>query len=194
MTNATRKQGPKRSEESRAAILAATREELAENGWRKFSVDNIAKRAHASKQTIYRWWPSVGTMCVDAGLELLPAQGRFGRDPVERVTDIFLPLETACRVGQGHAVLRAALIAAADDQEAGEYWRKWINENLRAPMRNLLAELTAKRIVRRDWDIDTAMQIMLGAFWHRLVFTRAPITEGHMVAQANLLLGVFGPE
>ena len=61
-------------------------------------------------------------------------------------------------------------------------------------MRNLLAELTAKRIVRRDWDIDTAMQIMLGAFWHRLVFTRAPITEGHMVAQANLLLGVFGPE
>ena len=194
MTKATRKQGPKRSEESRAAILTATREEMAENGWRKFSVDSVAKRAHASKQTIYRWWPSVGTMCVDAGLELLPSPNLLGRDPEERITDIFLPLETACRVGQGHAVLRASLIAAADDQEAGEYWRKWMNDTLRMPLRNLMAELTAKRIVRRDWDIDTAIQVMLGAFWHRLVFTRAPIAEGHMNAQAKLLLNIFAPE
>lgn len=194
MTKGTRKQGPKRSEESRAAILDATREELAENGWRKFSVDSVAKRAHASKQTIYRWWPSVGTMCVDAGLELLPAQSKLGRDPIERLTDIFAPLETACRVGHGHAVLRASLIAAADDQEAGEYWRKWMNDTLRAPLRNLLAELTAKRIIRRDWEIDTAVQVMLGAFWHRLVFTRAPIVEGHMEAQAGLLLSLFSPE
>ena len=194
MTKATRKQGPKRSEESRAAILEATREELAENGWRKFSVDGVAKRAHASKQTIYRWWDSVGTMCVDAGLELLPPQGKLGRDPLERVTDIFLPLELACRAGHGHAVLRASLIAAADDQQAGEYWRQWMNDTLRAPLRNLLAELTAKRIVRRDWDIDTAVQVMLGAFWHRLVFTRAPIAEGHMATQARLLLDMFAPE
>ncbi|MCI4645031.1 MAG: TetR/AcrR family transcriptional regulator [Hyphomonadaceae bacterium] len=194
MTKQTRKQGPKRSEESRAAILEGTREELAENGWRKFSVDSVAKRAHASKQTIYRWWPSVGTMCVDSGLELLPPQGRQGRDPIERLTDIFLPLEIACRAGHGHAVLRASLIAAADDQAAGEYWRKWMNDTLRMPLRNLLAELTAKRIVRRDWDIDTAMQIMLGGFWHRLVFTRAPITEGYIETQAKLLLTLFAPE
>lgn len=191
MAKGTRKQGPKRSEESRAAILDATREELAENGWRKFSVDGVAKRAKASKQTIYRWWPSVGTMCVDAGLELLPAQGKLGRDPVERIVDIFGPLETASRVGQGHAIIRASLIAAADDPDAGQHWRTWMNETLRAPLRNLLAELTAKRITRRDWDIDAAMEIMLGALWHRLVFMRAPIPEGFVGIQAMQLLQVY---
>ncbi|MEO0815903.1 MAG: helix-turn-helix domain-containing protein [Pseudomonadota bacterium] len=191
MAGSTRKQGPKRSEDSRAAILAATREELAENGWRKFSVDGVAKRARASKQTIYRWWPSVGAMCVDAGLELLPAPGRLGRDPAERVTDIFLPLEIAARAGTGHAVLRASLIAAADDADAGEYWRAWLQDNLRTPLRNVLAELTAKRIIRRDWEIDIAMQLMLGAFWHRLVLMRAPISDGHMASQAGLLLKLF---
>ncbi|MEM6667507.1 MAG: TetR/AcrR family transcriptional regulator [Pseudomonadota bacterium] len=188
MAGSTRKQGPKRSQESRTAILSATRDELAENGWRKFSVDSVAKRAKASKQTIYRWWPSVGAMCVDAGLELLPAAGRLGRDPAERLTDIFLPLETAARTGTGHGVLRACFIAAADDGEAGDHWRAWLQENLRTPLRNVLAELTAKRVIRRDWDIDIAMQLMLGAFWHRMVIMRAPITEGHMAKQAELLL------
>ncbi|MEO0785891.1 MAG: helix-turn-helix domain-containing protein, partial [Pseudomonadota bacterium] len=112
MATKARRQGPTRSEESRTAILSATRDELAEAGWRKFSVDSVAKRARASKQTIYRWWPSVGAMCVDAGLELLPAQGRLGRDPAERLTDIFKPLETATHTGTGHAVLRACFIAA----------------------------------------------------------------------------------
>ena len=67
-----RRQGPRRSEASRAAILEATREELARSGWRKFSVDSVAKRARASKQTIYRWWPATGTMCVEAAIALLP--------------------------------------------------------------------------------------------------------------------------
>ncbi|MEL6662288.1 MAG: helix-turn-helix domain-containing protein, partial [Pseudomonadota bacterium] len=104
MATKARKQGPKRSEESRTAILSATRDELAEAGWRKFSVDSVAKRARASKQTIYRWWPSVGAMCVDAGLELLPAQGRLGRDPAERLTDIFKPLETHGANGRPPAI------------------------------------------------------------------------------------------
>ncbi|WP_146739747.1 TetR/AcrR family transcriptional regulator, partial [Hyphomonas pacifica] len=45
------RKGPTRSEASKAAILDATREEMAENGWRSFSVDAVAKRASASKQT-----------------------------------------------------------------------------------------------------------------------------------------------
>ena len=56
----TSRKGPTRSEESKAAILEATRVEMAEMGWRGFSVDSVAKRASASKQTIYRWWPSIG--------------------------------------------------------------------------------------------------------------------------------------
>ena len=106
-TKASRK-GPTRSEASKAAILDATRVEMAEMGWRGFSVDSVAKRASASKQTIYRWWPSIGAMCVDAALALIPDSPDGGRDPQERITALIVPLEATARTGHGHAVLRHA--------------------------------------------------------------------------------------
>ena len=65
------RKGQRSSEESRAAILQATREEMTENGWRKFSVDKVSRKAKASKQTIYRWWPAIGNMCGEAALDLV---------------------------------------------------------------------------------------------------------------------------
>ena len=188
-TARTRKQGPKRSEASRRAILEATRHELAETGWRRFSVDSVAKKASASKQTIYRWWPSIGAMCVEAGLEILPETTRSGRDPIERISEIFLPLETTAR-GE-HAVLRGSLIAASDDVDGGERWRAWLQETRRTPLRMVMAELAAKRIVQRDWSIETAMDVMLGPFWHRLLMMRAPIEYGYCRTQAAALLKLY---
>lgn len=186
-----RRKGPKRSEASKAAILAATREELAEHGWRKFSVDNVAKRARASKQTIYRWWPSIGTMCLEAGLELLAERGPEGRDPLERLSGIYLPLERAARSGTGHAILRGALMAAADDAQAGERWRTWLGDNVRTPTRMLLAELANKQVVRRDWTVDSALETLLGPIWHRLLITRAPVQEGLVRELAGRVLAQY---
>jgi len=187
----TRRQGPKRSEASRAAILVATREELAENGWRKFSVDNVARRARASKQTIYRWWPSIGAMCLEAGLAMLPPMQSRGRDPRERVADLLKPIEAAARIGTGHAVLRASMIAATDDPGAGEAWRGWIHSGVRSPLRIIMAELAAKRVIRKDWDIDAATETLLGPLWHRLVIMRAPVPEGFAMDTADRMLRLF---
>jgi AcrR family transcriptional regulator len=189
-TKASRK-GPTRSEASKAAILDATRIEMAETGWRAFSVDSVAKRASASKQTIYRWWPSIGAMCVDAALALIPDSPDGGRDPQERVTALIVPLEATARTGQGHAVLRVALLAAADDKEAGEVWRAWISRDIRQPLRMLLAELAGKRVIRRDFDLDEVVELLLGPLWHRLLVMRAPVREGFCAEQAGNFLRVY---
>ena len=196
MTTATEgskasRKGPTRSEASKAAILEATRVEMAENGWRAFSVDSVAKRASASKQTIYRWWPSIGAMCVDAALALIPDSPDGGRDPQERVTALIVPLEATARTGQGHAVLRVALLAAADDKEAGEVWRAWISRDIRQPLRMLLAELAGKRVIRRDFDLDEVVELLLGPLWHRLMIMRAPVREGFCAEQAGNFLRVY---
>ncbi|MFT5774518.1 TetR/AcrR family transcriptional regulator [Hyphomonas sp.] len=195
MTTATEsskasRKGPTRSEASKAAILEATRVEMAENGWRAFSVDSVAKRASASKQTIYRWWPSIGAMCVDAALALIPDSPDGGRDPQERITALIVPLEATARTGQGHAVLRVALLAAADDKEAGEVWRAWISRDIRQPLRMLLAELAGKRVIRRDFDLDEVVELLLGPLWHRLMVMRAPVREGFCAEQAGNFLRV----
>ncbi|KJS38987.1 MAG: TetR family transcriptional regulator [Hyphomonas sp. BRH_c22] len=189
-TKASRK-GPTRSEASKAAILDATRIEMAETGWRAFSVDSVAKRASASKQTIYRWWPSIGAMCVDAALALIPDSPDGGRDPQERITALIVPLEATARTGHGHAVLRVALLAAADDKDAGEVWRAWIGRDIRQPLRMLLAELAGKRVIRRDFDLDEVVELLLGPLWHRLMIMRAPVREGFCAEQAGNFLRVY---
>ena len=188
------RKGPNRSEASKAAILEAARTEMAENGWRDFSVDSVARRASASKQTIYRWWPSIGAMCVDAALALIPDAPKGGRDPLERITALIIPLEAAARTGHGHAVLRVALLAAADDRDAGEAWRAWVGRDIRQPLRMLLAELATKRVIRRDFELDEIMEQLLGPVFHRLTVSRAPVKEGFSADQAMALLRTYAPQ
>ncbi len=183
-----RRQGPKRSETSQAAILEAVRDELAESGWRGFSVDNVARRAQASKQTIYRWWPSIGTLCIDAALSLIPSAPDGARDAQQKIAAIIAPLEATARAGAGNYILRAALLAAADDEDAGEKWRGWIKAEIRTPLRMILAELAAKQVIRRDWNIEDAMDVLLGPIWHRLLVMRAPIPEAFSLRQAERLI------
>ena len=185
------RKGPTRSEASKAAILEAARIEMAEQGWRNFSVDSVAKRANASKQTIYRWWPSIGAMCVDAALALVPDAPEGGRDPQERITALIIPLEAAARLGHGHAVLRVALRAAADDKDAGEVWRAWISRDIRQPLRMLLAELAGKRVIRRDFELDEVIEQLLGPLFHRLTVMRAPVKEGFCGEQAAAFLRIY---
>lgn len=188
-----RKKSQRSSEESRAAILQATREEMAEAGWRKFSVDKVSRRAKASKQTIYRWWPAIGNMCMEAAIDLIPERSKLGRDPAERIAALIQPLEDTTRQGSGHAVLRAAMIAASDDKDAGETWRTWMKENIRAPLRLVLAEIAAKNVVRRDFDLDEAVDFLTGQFWSRVMIMRAPLPEGFSGQQANALLAGLAP-
>jgi len=178
-TKAKTKKSPRSSEQSRAAILKATREEMAEHGWRKFSVDKVSRKAKASKQTIYRWWPAIGNMCMEAALELVPAASKMGRDPVERISALIVPLEEATRLGSGHAVLRAAMIAASDDKEAGETWRAWMKD--------------AKKVVRRDFDLDQAVDSLTGQIWSRVMIMRAPLPEQFSQIQAAALIKSLAP-
>ncbi len=49
-----------------AAIMAATLEGLAEVGYDRLSMDEIAARAHAGKGALYRRWPSKAALVADA--------------------------------------------------------------------------------------------------------------------------------
>ena len=183
----------RRRDQSRAAILEATRQELVERGWRKFSVDQVAREAKASKQTIYRWWPAIANMCVEAGLGLLPARTVMGRDPVERISDLLQPVEQVAKTSFGHSVLRGAYLAACDDSAAGETLRAWLREEIRGPLRLILAEIAAKKIIRRNFDLDTAMDILMGPLWNRLLVLRSPLPEQFGRTQAEKLLKMLAP-
>ena len=60
------RRGRPRSDAVEAAILAATLDVLSERGYHETSVDEIAARARAGKDTIYRRWPHKGDLILAA--------------------------------------------------------------------------------------------------------------------------------
>jgi AcrR family transcriptional regulator len=56
--HARRSIGSQRNPASEQAILAAAQDLLAKEGPAGFTIEAVARRAHAGKPTIYRWWPS----------------------------------------------------------------------------------------------------------------------------------------
>ena len=184
-----RRQGPKRSQASTDAILAAAREEITENGWRGFSADRLARRARASKQTIYRWWPSIAAIVVEALMQAIPeADSATGGPTEERISRLLMPIETLARQGDGARFMRHVLTAAADDMAAGQLLKDWLTDHVRQPLRLVLAEAATKGDIRRDWDIDQAVDILLGPLWYRLLALRGPVPQHFSDRAAQTLM------
>jgi AcrR family transcriptional regulator len=191
-----RRVGPRRSEASTNAVLVAAYTELSEHGWRGFSVDRVAKNAKASKQTIYRWWKSAACLAVDAALatlaEVKPALPSTV-DVKDRIAALIEPMLVAVRTGDGAHAWRGALLAAADDSEAGEIFRAWFSESVKIPLRHILAEQALKGAVRRDWDIDLATELLFGPVWHRLIAMRGPVPEVYSRRLVESVLKALSP-
>ena len=192
--NVARREGPKRSESSRQAILAAARLELAEQGWRNFSPDRLSKRAKASKQTIYRWWPSIASIAVEAALEMIedPKIAPDG-DLEKALRRLIDPIADLARVGDGAHLLRSALLAAADDAHAGEVFRHWFNTKFRKPLKAVLAEAAVRGKIKRDWDIDSACELLFGPLWHRMVLMRGPLPEVIAIRASQAVISALRP-
>jgi AcrR family transcriptional regulator len=188
-----RRVGPRRSEASTNAVMEAAWVELSEHGWRGFSVDRVAKNARASKQTIYRWWKSPACLAVDAALAKLTQPKPTSGDVKDRISALIEPLLLSIRTGDGAHAWRGALLAAADDQEAGENFRAWFSESVKIPLRHMLAELALKGGVRRDWDIDLATELLFGPIWHRLIAMRGPVPEAYSRRLVESVLKALQP-
>lgn len=192
-----RRVGPRRSEASTNAVLVAAYTELSEHGWRDFSVDRVAKTAKASKQTIYRWWKSAACLAVDAALARLgdrpPVVVPANADVRDRIAALIEPMLVAVRTGDGAHAWRGALLAAADDGDAGEVFRAWFNDKVKIPLRHILAEQALKGAVRRDWDIDLATELLFGPVWHRLIAMRGPVPEVYSRRLVESVLKALAP-
>lgn len=110
----------RRSEKSRLAILAATRELLLARGFDGLSIEAVAARAGVGKQTIYRWWPSRPALVADV---LLEDADRILK-PVPRTDDVTADvvrwagnLAAALTTARGHAMLRILTAASMEHED-----------------------------------------------------------------------------
>jgi AcrR family transcriptional regulator len=174
------RRGRPRSATSRDAILRAASELLLEHGLDAISMDAVAKRAGASKATIYRWWPSKELLAVDALFsEWEPARPR-SHDTGTLAGDLFSLMRPWARrlAAKPYGRVIAALItrAQSDPQFAEEYHARFVGPR-RDQARVIFVRAIDRGEIPPDTDIEAALDLLYGPFYHRILHGHAKLTD-----------------
>jgi len=168
------RRGRPRSAAAREAVLRAAREMLAEAGPSAVTIEGIATRAGVGKPTIYRWWSDRHAVAMEALMDAgaAPRAPAGARPPLEALRR---QLETmadtfASRTGRS----AAAMIAAADaGTELSRAFRNHFVLARREEGRALLEDARRRGEIRRDADLDIALDLVYGPFYFRLLLGHA---------------------
>ncbi|WP_329178012.1 TetR-like C-terminal domain-containing protein [Streptomyces sp. NBC_01477] len=188
--------GRRPAAEVRAAVLAAAGAMLLENGLRDITFEKVATRAGASKMTLYKWWPSPGALAFDAYFAATEQTlafedtGDLARDLVHQLR-AFVGFLTS----REHGPVVAELVGAA---QSDPDLAAALAERYTLPRRALaVARLrTAKDAgqLRADVDLESVVDQLWGACYHRLLLPARPLDPGFAdTLVRNLLPGVSPP-
>jgi AcrR family transcriptional regulator len=173
-----------RSARVREAILAAAFSELIDSGHAALSVEAVATRAGVNKTTIYRRWPTLDDLLIDAlttwSLETIPIPDTGSID-----TDLLAlgrELADLLNGGVGRQVATFVLTAGLRSAQHREATRRYFDHQA------VRAIPTVDRAIDRgelpaDTDANALFTTFRAPLFYRLVTTGDPIDED-LIAQA----------
>lgn len=174
------RRGRPRSEASRKAILRAASELLLEHGLHSISMDAVAERAGASKATIYRWWPSKELLALDALFsDWAPAAGA-GYDTGSLAGDLLaltLPWARQLAAKPYGRVIAALITGAQSDPRFAEVYRARFLQPRRDLARVIFNRAIERGEIPADTDIEIALDLLYGPFYHRVLHGHAQLTD-----------------
>jgi AcrR family transcriptional regulator len=184
--------GRPRSERARLAVLEAGADLLVEGGLGAASIEAIAARAGVSKVTIYKWWPSRGSVAVDAFFHRyrqtinFPDTGDLGAD----LTGQIQLLITAFRGRAGSIMAELIGQAQSDPALAATLRSRWLQPRRDATTAVLLRAVERGEI-RADTDIPVVLDQLYAPLYYRLTMKHEPLTtELAEVLVRSLLDGI----
>jgi len=117
--------GPVRSAAARDAILDATARLFRSEGFEHLTIEGIAREAGVGKQTIYRWWPTRGSLiaeCLtDGRLMPLEFEAPYTGDLVADVQSWLGTVLSLLQAPNGATLLRSLVAASAEDSDVGRH-------------------------------------------------------------------------
>ena len=169
-----------------ARILSETCALLAARGFRGLRIDEVARRAGVPKSTIYRRWPSLAELAVDAvDAAMGPRECEAGADPLADLTEIIVKAHSYLVASPLAPALPRLAIELTGNPEAAASYR----ERVIAPLRD--GAITAVRRAQAigQWsgpDPVTSVDMMIGAIVYRFNYLghAADLDEAFEVAEA----------
>lgn len=178
---------------ARQRVLQAALEVLDADGLPGFTMEAVARRAGASKATLYRRWPTVGTLMIDAMDATFqafptPDTGRVGTDVAELLTAFVTLLEHT-----PFPRLLAAFIDAAERDPALAAMHADLTRRRREPLLAVLARARERGELPPDLDPEVVTDLLTGPFFYRRFIAHRPIPP-HLVDDVIAhVLGRGGP-
>jgi AcrR family transcriptional regulator len=179
--------------EVRHDILSAAGTLLLAEGMAAFTIERVAATAGVSKMTIYKWWPSKGTLALDgyfAAVEQTLAFPDTGDIEADLLTQLraFVHLIVDSRAGR---VIAELIGQSQTDPDLAAAYR----EHYSAPRRQLAVEVMQRAQRRGQLRADVDPRILVdqlwGACYHRLLIPDEPITDEFVAGLvANLMRGL----
>ena len=179
--------GPRRSTARHRIILESAAALAGELGYGATTIEAIAARAGAGKQTIYRWWPSKAALYLEVYTYLVPASvlREDTGSVAEDLTALLKRLFKAYRETPAATILAGLITEAQGDNGAARVLR----DGLVVGRRRLLVEPIERGIARgdvtADFDPAEANETIVARIWHRLLTRPESLDDdfaAHLVA------------
>jgi AcrR family transcriptional regulator len=181
--------GRRRAEEVRRATLTAAAELLFADGIRNVTFEKVAARAGVSKMTLYKWWPSPGSLAFEAYHDALEPVLAFP-DTGDICADLATQLHAFVGLLRERGTVIAELIGAAqsDPELAAALEDRYVRPRRRLAVERISAARRSGRI-RAEVDPETVVDQLWGACYHRLLMPAQPLT---LAFADRLLDNLFG--
>lgn len=160
---------------ARTRVLRAALEVLDEQGLAGFTMEAVARRAGASKATLYRHWDSSGALLVDAmdaTFQPLPVPDTGGvRGDLRQLLTGFVTMLEHTPFPR----LLAAFMDAAEREPALATLHADLTQRRRDPMLAVLARGQQRGELPADLDLDVVTDLLAGPFFYRRFVAHRPI-------------------
>ncbi|GAB7043266.1 MULTISPECIES: TetR-like C-terminal domain-containing protein [Catenuloplanes] len=181
----------RRNENSRRAILDATRALLAETGYADLTVGAIAARAGAGRQTIYRWWGGKSAVVLDALVDTVAAEGMTLPDSGDLRADLRAVLR-ATVAEFADPVLSATTRALTIETLADDDLAAQVRDRLLRPQLDAVKDRLRAGGVPPEVDLDLAVELLFGPLYHRWLLRTGPLDQDYADGLVDLVMTAIG--
>ncbi|MCC4244423.1 TetR/AcrR family transcriptional regulator [Stappia indica] len=164
--------GARRNPASADAIRQAAADILAEDGYARFSIEAVARRARAGKPTIYRWWPSKAALLLDVYHR--QKHGVVAPDTGDLVEDLTAFLDSLFRHWRDTPtgpVFRSVIAEAQSDESAAEALGAYMEERF-AQSAQMVERALRRGEIAAHVDPRLAIELVVSFAWCRLLTGR----------------------
>lgn len=168
-----------KSQSCHLKILDAAADVMEERGYLAMSIEEVACRAKAGKQTVYRHFSSKPRLALEAFVHRaarrvdLPDTGSLLGDLQTYLSEV------AEGMGAAHKrqMLGGLVAEAQADPELAALFREEVIAAKQRSLRTVFQRGIARGEVDADVDLDVLVDLVYGPLWYRLLISAAPMDE-----------------